>query len=481
MNRLLARAVNALLFTAGAALALSFLASSLSWTAVAAAAAVCTLAWWGFHRRVSGGFGIASKYVCGTFLIGCYLLWIYLAVAFGSMLAWTVPPWAMVVIAMLAAAVVGTTVVRRSALRVPPVLPLGLWIALLLSGWLREDELLRCDDYLALRPPVELVVPTDPRIASCKPGEIRRSGRFPRTIWQAPEEGRIVFTTQGAEQLGGLDGAVCEAFLGSESEPWCVGTPSGKSQAVIDLSDEGRLLVLQWGIPIPSGVIGGVVLDLSIRGELSLLAEHWYEDKFGEGFYEPRNRTMYLFSDDMDGVHPVRLPEFERLARIPIAWFLPGETRYDPVAGEGVACGGQAGAAIRGAPFELRRFADSSPAWIDKLALSWGCDWDAATRKVYATVPNLGTLNRIDYQGGQTERRWWIGFGMRSVAYDRVRRRVYFTDFLRGEVLAFDERAEKIVARWFVGRFSRWVRLTRDGNALLATGNMGVVRIRLEP
>lgn len=479
MNRFLALTIHALLFGIGAALAWSFLASSLSWTVVLIAAAICTGARAILYRRATGRGGVCLRYLCGTFLIGCYLLWIYLAVAFGSMLSWTLSLRSQAAVAILALAVVATAVLRRSPIRVPLTLPLGVWIVLLLSGWLREDELLRCDDFLALQPPVELVVPANPRMATCKAGEVRPGGRFPRTIWQAPDGRRIVFTTQGSAELGGLDGAVCEAYLGSEEEPTCVGVPSGKSQAIFDLSEEGRLLVLQWGIPIPSGPVGGVVLDLSLRGELTLTAEHWYEDKFGEGFYEPRNRTMYLFSDHMDGVHPIRLPDFERLPRIPIAWFLPGETRYDPAAGEGVACGGQAGAAIRGMPFELRRFSDSSPSWLDKLALSWGCDWDPSTGKVYATVPNLGTLHRIDYDSGRTEKRWWVGFGMRSVAYDRARRRVYFTDFLRGEVLAFDERTEQIVARWFVGRFSRWVRLTPDGNALLATGNLGVVRIPL--
>jgi DNA-binding beta-propeller fold protein YncE len=114
------------------------------------------------------------------------------------------------------------------------------------------------------------------------------------------------------------------------------------------------------------------------------------------------------------------------------------------------------------------------------VSITWGCDWDPATRKVYTTIPNLGLLDRIDYDTGQVEKRWIIGPGMRSVAYDQVRHRVYFTDFLRGYVLAFDEQSERIVDRWFVGRFSRWVRLTRDGHALLATGNLGIVLILLD-
>jgi hypothetical protein len=69
---------------------------------------------------------------------------------------------------------------------------------------------------------------------------------------------------------------------------------------------------------------------------------------------------------------------------------------------------------------------------------------------------------------------------MRSVAYDRARRRVYFTDFLRGNVVALDEPSGGIVGRWFVGRFSRWVQLTHDGRALLATSNLGIIRISLD-
>jgi hypothetical protein len=45
--------------------------------------------------------------------------------------------------------------------------------------------------------------------------------------------------------------------------------------------------------------------------------------------------------------------------------------------------------------------------------------------------------------------------------------------------VAFDELSGREVGRWFVGRFSRWVRLTPDRSALLATGNLGIVRIPL--
>jgi hypothetical protein len=162
------------------------------------------------------------------------------------------------------------------------------------------------------------------------------------------------------------------------------------------------------------------------------------------------------------------------------AEFAPGELHYDPVAGEGVACGGRIGAALRGDPPTLRYLANGDASPLEQVAVTWGCNWDQQARKVYTTIPNLGLLERIDLDTGLVEKRWFVGPGMRSVAYDRERRRVYFTDFLRGFVHALDERSGSIVDSWFVGRFSRWVRLTRDGRALLATSNLGVVRIALD-
>jgi hypothetical protein len=175
----------------------------------------------------------------------------------------------------------------------------------------------------------------------------------------------------------------------------------------------------------------------------------------------------------------VLLPTFERLPTIP-SELTPGELRYDRGLGQGVACGHGIGTAISGDPYGQRYLADGNSSPIEKLSMTWGCDWDPVRRKVYSTIPNLGLLDRIDYDTGRVEKRWLVGLGMRSVAYDRARQRVYFTNFLRGEAYAFDEASGRVVAHWFVGRFSRWVQLTRDGRALLATGNLGVVRIPLD-
>lgn len=450
----------------------------MGWVVVALAGVSCTGIWLasGLRRaapRPLRWFGWA----CTALLAVLYGFWIYLAVAFGILLGWTIPASLYPFIALSVAATAATMIRRRGRWYVPVVLPLGLWIAVVLSGWLREENLVRCDDFFALRAPVQLLV-KNPQLVSCRPGEVRASGRFPRTIWEAPDGERIVFTTQGKWERDSIEGSVCEASLASGAILRCVGSPNGKSQGLIDLPKRGRLLAMQWGIETPAGSPGAVILELPRDRRLEILAEHWFDEMVGEGFYEPRNSTLYMFSDRMNGIHRVRLPSFELLPTIP-SDVTPGELVYDRRSGEGVACGHGIGTAIRGAPYAERYLANGSSSVLDKISLTWGCDWDAATRKVYSTIPNLGLLDRIDYDTGHVEKHWFVGLGMRSVAYDEGRRRVYFNNFLRGEVLAFDERSEQIVNRWFVGRFSRWVSLTQDGSALLATGNLGVVRIPL--
>jgi hypothetical protein len=475
-------------FALGACLAMSFLTTDwgqgiTAWIKVALVGTCCTAVWLacGLTRATSPPARWIA-WVCWVALAGLYAFWTYLAVTFGILLGWTVPVWGYVVVGLLAVAAAATAFRRRDRPRIPVVLPLGIWIVVVLWGWLREENLVRCDDRLALQAPVELVV-ANPQVASCRPGEVRASGRFPRTTWESPDGERVVFTTQGTmvyDGRGSFDGAVCAAWLDGREPPRCVGAPVNKSQGLVDLPEYDRLLVMQWGIATPSGSLGAVIMELPREGAISVLAEHWFDEMIGDGFYEPRNSTLYLLSDRMNGIHRVRLPDFEPVPSLDVDLPTPGELRYDREAGEGVMCGAGIGAAVRGAPWSARRFTEAASSVVDKVSMSWGCDWDQQARQVYSTVPNLGLLDRINYDTGLVEQRWFVGFGMRSVAYDRVRRRVYFTNFLRGEVLAFDERSQQIVDRWFVGRFSRWVRLTRDGRALLATGNLGIVRIPLD-
>jgi hypothetical protein len=471
--------IAAIAFFAGSALADCFLTSTFDWATVFWVAAACTATWAatglvGSPRRAWRGLGWAAW----LGLLACYTFWVYLVIAFGVLLGWTVSMRLWALIAAVGFIAVATLRRPRKAFHIPLVLPLGMLIATLLSGWLREEKLTRCDDFLALRAPVELVFDSRSDFDACRKGEVLPAGRFPRTIWQAPDGERVIFTTQGDAVAGGIDGSFCEAHLGTGAPAHCVGPPFNKSQGLIDLPERNRLLGMQWGIQTPSGKRGSVVFELSRQEPLAILAEHWFDQPLGDGFYEPRNATLYMFSDEMDGIYRATLPSFGLLPVLPYH-FAPGELHYDRGRGEGVACGNATGAAIRGAPFTLRYLAAGSSSPLERVSLTWGCDWDESSRKVYSTIPNLGLLDRIDYDTGRVEKRWFVGLGMRSVAYDRARRRVYFNNFLRGEVLAFDERSERITDRWFVGRFSRWVRLTRDGRALLATSNLGIVRIPL--
>lgn len=468
----------ALAFFVGAALGMVFLSSIASAALVFATAAVCTAAWWGrallrSPRLALRGVGFAC--ICVT--LAAYALWVYLAVAFGALLAWTVPAWGAAALALIAVGTLGTRLRPPAGIRLPLALPLGAWIALVLSGWPREERLLRCDDYLEVARSLRIVVPSHPELSSCRPGEVRPSGRYPRTFWEAPEGGRLVFTTQGDAIEGGLDSPVCEVIPG-EGGATCIGGGYGKAQGFVEIPDRDRLLVFEWGVRTPQGGMGSVIYELPLRRRAEVLAVHRFDEPLGEGFFEPRTSTLYAFSDRMDGIHPILLPGFEPAPVVPVS-FAPGELRYDAERGRGVACGKNLGAAVRGEPLELREFARSG-AWLGRVSVTWGCDWDPEADRVFTTVPNLGLLVELEYSTGRVLRTWFVGLGMRSVEHDPVRRRVYFTDFLRGYVHAFDLRTERVTARWFVGRYARFVRLTRDGSALLATSNVGIVRIPLD-
>src|SRR5262245_19521873 len=72
-------------------------------------------------------------------LLPLYIIWTYLAVAFGWLLGWTVPWPIRAVLVLLAFLALAGSRVRLAGVRIPPVLPLGIWITLLLIGWKRED------------------------------------------------------------------------------------------------------------------------------------------------------------------------------------------------------------------------------------------------------------------------------------------------------------------------------------------------------
>lgn len=484
MNRLLAAWPSAA-FALGAALATSFLSSlwgrsTTGYLVVIAVGLVCTVLWNGSRLRNHDGPLRWVGWLCLAATAGLYGLWLFLAVAFGAMLGWTVPTWAGALLAASALWVLASRYLTQSQRRLPMVVPLGIWIAACLSGWIREEAVIRCDDLLSLDSPLELVVPSRPDLRDCKPGESKPAGRYPRTIWQDADGDRIVFTTQGEPASGGLDGSICEASLSGDGNVRCVGPAQGKSHGLIEIPEIDRLVAIQYALPTPSGVRGGVVFELPLSSRIEILDTHWFDDNVAQGFYEPSNKTMFMFTDSMRRVYRVSIPTFEPLPPLPVSGVCPSELHYDIDQSVGLSCQGIAGAALYGDPFEVRYFAHTPQTLWDRIpSATWGCNWDPTTKKVFTTLPNLGMLARIDFDTGRIEKRWPVGFGMRSVEYDPDRRRVYVTDFLRGRVLAFDEKSERVMARWSVGRFARWVRLTPDRRSLLVTSNLGVVRIPL--
>jgi hypothetical protein len=427
-------------------------------------------------------------------LVAVHCVWFYIAVSLGSLLGWTVPLPVRWVCAGLALIVLVGAARPRARFRLPSALPLGLWITACLIGWQREDGVIRCDDYAAaLASGVSVIVPTSDELAACQPGEVLRIRHYPRRVWEAPAGDRLVMTTQlgigqfdppGRPVPDRFPGIVCEVPL--QGEPSCFG--DGKAQALVESPARDRLLVAAWQQRSPDGK-KGVLYVLPRTAPARPLAEIRVPESVGELYYDPRSDIVGLLSDEGEVMRPVRLSDGAVLDPVP-APIIPGDTRYDAARGEGVVCfaagpmrqlEGEAflSVAFRGDPFTPRplgRSSENPTAW---LSMVWGCDWNPEAGRVYVADASLGLLAEVDYESGRVLRRIPIGFGMRNVQVDRARGVIYVGNFLRGDVIAVDLESGDEVARWFVGRFSRDLALSRDGTALLATSNLGVVRIPL--
>jgi hypothetical protein len=424
-----------------------------------------------------------------------HVFWVYVAVALGTVLAWTTPAAVRWTVAILAALALFGAALPRAPFRLPTALPLGMWIAACLIGWYREDGVIRCDDYLAVRASaVTILVPTSDELDRCRPGESLRIGHYPRRIWEAPDASMLVITAQrgigefapsGRVVPDRFPGAICEVPLGGV--PSCFG--DGKAQAIVESPERDRLFIAAWEQDDDAGN-RGVLYILPRRTPVRPLAEVRVPESVGELFYDPRSDIAGLLSDEGEVMRPVRIGDATVLDAVP-APFIPGDTRYDPTRNEGVICfaGGPLrqldgepflSVAFRGAPFSARPLGGgrSNPsAW---LSMVWGCDWDPAAGRVYVADASLGLLDVIDYDSGRVLRRIRTELGMRSVALDPERARIYLANFLRGDVIVVDLASGDELGRWFVGRFVRGLTFSRDRGSLLATSNLGVVRIPLD-
>ncbi|APR79829.1 Hypothetical protein A7982_05176 [Minicystis rosea] len=485
------RVVELALFFVGAALGLCFIQSVAAWGYVVAAAAIFTglravCASTASRRRAARIAGWAARIAIGAF----HALLVFLVLTWGSRLAWTTAWWMRALVALLGLAVLATWRRGEGRVRMPIALPLGVWIAACLWGWLREESFARCDDFLRARsqPAVELVATTTPEIASCTAGQVVRIGRYPRTTWESLDSRRYL-VTMGAGNLsptpdlpaGAFDGLICEVQADGSAPVRCVGEPRGKAHGIAEADALGQIFITAWGLPGPDGRRGSAVFRLPRDRPLEILEEHRFQGNLGHVLYQPTRGALLLSTDECDRILVVSASDFHPLP----SWSLdacPSEIGYDPRRDEGYWCGGPTGiaATFHGDPFTVRVLARDGLS-LGRIGFSWGCDWDPATGKIYTAIPNLGLLAVVDSVTGRIERSHFVGFALRSVAYDAARRRAYITDFLGGDVLAVDVDSGAEIARWFAGRFVREVQLTRDRRALLVTSNLGVLRIRLDP
>lgn len=477
------------LFYVGAALALVPLQSLVGGPGISlAAAALPTAAYalaseWRSPQRWLKRAAIASTISLG----GLHIFWLYLALSWGPHLAWTTG-WSLrgLVLATTLAAL-GT--LRRSTWRgcVPAALPLGIWIAATLSGWVREENLVRCDDYrrASSQPRVRVIGTTIAALDTCAPGAVFSVDRIPRSTWESPDRARFLVGTgsgnRGANEIARearYPEVLCDVATDGTTSPRCVGGRYGKSQPFAEAVDRGEVFVGVWGVGASGSGRGGAILRVPRETPLALLEQRRFEGPVGYIFYAPKTDTVGFFDDGCTTYREARASDLAEISKRPLG-ACPGELRYDPVSDEGLFCGGidVVAATFQAAPFTYRDLAKQNLPL--RAALSWGCDWDRLHRKLFVSLPNLGLLAQVDQGSGKVERYRWVGFALRSVAYDPRRDRVYLTDFLGGDVIALDAKTGFEVARWFAGRFVREVRLRRDGRGLVATSNLGLTLIDL--
>ena len=388
---------------------------------------------------------------------------------------------------------------RRAPVRIPALLPLGLCIAACHVGWYRDDGLIRCDDYLAVRddPRVELVVATTPALEACRPGDRLHVSRYPRKVWEAPDGGRMIVTTQegdpasaaaGRDVPARFDGPVCETWPDPARAPHCLGR--GKAHHIVDAPALDGLYVTTWRMPDQGAA--STTYELSRTEPMTVLFERTYPDTVGPGWYDPRAGVFEGLDDVGLEILTMRPSDLEIVARREMPAGNSDQWHYDADREEGLLClallwtrpiDGEAylAVAFHGSPPEFRPLGGSGAnplAWVSGV---WGCDWDPEARRAWIAVTNLGMIATVDYDTGAVLRWTWVGLGgMRQVAYDRQRRRLFVANFHGGRVTALDPETGDEVAHWFAGRFVRDLALARDGRSLLVTSNLGVLRIRLD-
>jgi hypothetical protein len=488
-----ARFINTGLFVLAGLMCFSFLYTSIEPIVIVAAISFVTSMRLAAGAVSSGRLGMrAFGWFAWLWNGAFHLLVSFLAMVWASTLAWSMSWWSIAISILLFAGALATFRRPSHRVRVPIALPVGVVILTCMLGWRREEGFARCDDYRRAEQQrgVEVMFPPVDQLVDCSPGDVIPIGRFARKIWESPDSRRYVITTttgsSGAQSgihasAGVYNGLFCEVSADGSGRPHCLGGMQGKAHQIDEIEPLGQLFSCAWGLSSGDGRHTSAIYRLSRDAPLTILGEHRIEDAFVMyGFYQPKTDEYHAFTDECGPIRTVRASDFSPLPDLPVA-NCPGATVYDAARDEGVMCGGKDGgfAAFRLMPWSYR-FIGTTGNRTRRLWMSWGCDWDPVGRKVYATVPNIGLLAVIDYDTSRLERAHFVGFALRSVAFDARRRRVYLADFLGGDVLAVDVSSGAEVKRWFVGHFIRELRISHDGNKLLSTSNLGIIRIDLE-
>jgi len=414
-----------------------------------------------------------------------YLASGYAAVLFVAVLGWSLPLWAIAVLAATSSTTLATARRPWGQLRVPAVLPLGLLIALALSGWWSEGGRVRCDDLFRLQEQsdVAVLIPSLKGFSACRPGMTLPLRRYPRHIWESTDGKTFVFTTQKEPFPGatddGFDGSVCSAQPDG-GRLRCIGT--GKGEQAVEVGKD-RLIVMN-----PEGGDGALyaLRRDDVFGEPTVVKI----GRAGTGFYDPTLDVVYVIGDDATMLTPVRGADLKAEPPVSLGTIILADIGpYDTERHTGLLCGavGPVGAIFNGGrsylatkfhamPLGVEGMGGSLLAWF---AVSFGCDWDIPTGRVFIALPNLAAVADVDFETGRLLSLGRTEIGLRMLRFDSQRRRLYAGNFLRGYVVELDADSKQQLRRWFVGRFARDVRLTRDRSALLVASNLGIVRISL--
>jgi hypothetical protein len=265
---------------------------------------------------------------------------------------------------------------------------------------------------------------------------------------------------------------------------------AGRAHSIIDAKPIDRFFVaMMVGLQRhPTADSSGGVMAVNRHGPLRAAGAVTLAIHGDTLIYSPRTDSLRVFGDKGEGTVLLKASSLTVVSEAPEPRSGYDNVLYDPAADRGVLCGGDF-TSLRGAAFLALAFdgarelavrplgPSSRYPFISKTA-TWGCDWDGAAR-VYEPLPALGQLAVLDLETGAIVQRHFVGLGMRATTLDRRRGRLYLADYLRGNVVAFTVEPFREVRRWFVGRFVRDLVLTRDGQGLLVTSNVGLTRLEV--